>query len=354
MSEQIAYVGCRTNKARNAQGLGIGVYRVPAQGAWEPIQLYETEDPSFLASDSRRRWLYAVEGDGSTVSAFERTADARISLIGRADTHGINPVDVLISPNDRFAIVCNHVTRDGTVSNIAVFPITADGSLGSPSDVRPLTGEIGINRKEQTASKPHHAQFSPDGQTIAIADKGLDEVQFFDFDPGGKLMWREADTVRLPWGAGPRNLAYHPTLPYLYLLNELDSTVVSIALNASSKRPEAIQRLSSQSGRFSLQHRAAWIEISKDGRLVYVGNRGQDTIGVFSIDFATGALSAVGWSDTGGRVPRHFALSPAGDRMFVANEFSHDVMQFTVGTDGMPSKPVKVLETGSPTCILFA
>ena len=106
--------------------------------------------------------------------------------------------------------------------------------------------------------------------------------------------------------------------------------------------------------RFSLQHRAAWIEISKDGRFVYVGNRGQDTIGAFSIDFATGALSAIGWIDTGGRVPRHFTLSPAGDRMFVANEFSHDVMQLTLGADGMPSNPVKVLETGSPTCILIA
>lgn len=351
MAEQIAYIGCRTNAARKAKGQGLGVYRVVADGGWECIQLYGTRDPSFLATDSQRRWIYAVEGDGTTISTFARAADGTLSLSDKSDAHGINPVDIVISPDDRFAIVCNHVSRDGISSNIAAFPIGADGTLGAPSDVRPLTGEIGINRIEQNYSKPHHAQFASDGRTIAVADKGLDEVQFFDFGADGKFSWREADTVRVQWGAGPRNIAYHPTLPYLYLLDEFDSTLISI--NLRGKQPKAFQRLSSQSGEFTLLHRAAWIEISRDGKLVYVGNRGQDTIGVFAIDPADGALTAKAWVKTGGHVPRHFTLSPDGSRMFVANEFSHDVMQFTLGADGIPACPVKVVETGSPTCILL-
>lgn len=351
MNERIAYVGCRSNVARKAKGRGLGVFRTPAEGTWEPIQLHEMNDPSFLATDHRHRWIYAVEGDGSTVSTFSRREDGTLALLGTTDVCGLNPVDIVISPDDRFAIVCNHVTRDGRSANMAAFPIAGDGTLGPPSDVLALTGETGPNRVEQTGSKPHHAQFAPDGHTIAVADKGLDEVQFFGFDADGRFEPRPADTVRLQWGAGPRNLAYHPTLPRLYLLNEFDSTVVTIALDAA--HPTAVQRLPSQSDRFTLLHRAAWIELSPDGTLVYAGNRGQDTIGVFSINPLTGALTPRAWVPTGGHVPRHFTLSPGGDRMFVANEFSHDVTQFTLGRDGVPADPIKVLETGSPTCILL-
>ncbi len=353
MADKIAYVGCRTNASRKAKGRGISVYRRPVTGPWELLQLYETDDPTFLAIDSQSRWLYAVEGDGVSISAFAREVDGRLSRLGQTLAQGKNPVHVVISPDDRFAIVCNHLTADGFVSNLAAFPIATDGSLGDPSDLRPIQGEIGVNRKEQPFAKPHHAQFSPDGKTIAVADKGLDEVQFFTLDAEGALTWLQDLTVRLPWGAGPRHLVYHPTLPTLYVLNELDSTVVVISLETASGRPQAFQRVSSQSDRYSLAHRAAEIAISGDGRFLYVSNRGQDTIGVFLIDLASGSLGSVGWTDSSGRVPRHFALSAEGDRIFVANEFSHDVIQFAISPEGVLSDPVKVADTGSPTCILL-
>ena len=94
-------------------------------------------------------------------------------LLSRAPVHGRNPVHVVVSPDDRFAVICNHLTVDGFVSNVAAFPIGPDGALSEPSDVLPVHGEIGVNRKEQPYAKPHHAQFSPDGSTIAVADKGL-------------------------------------------------------------------------------------------------------------------------------------------------------------------------------------
>lgn len=353
MSDHIAYVGCRTNEARRAKGKGVSVYRIAPTGAWSLVQLYETDDPSFLAADSRSRWLYAVEGDGLSISAFARDGDGGLSLLNKRATLGKNPVHVVVSPDDRHAVVCNHLTVDDFVSNLAVFPIQADGGLAEASDVLPIRGEIGVNRKEQPYAKPHHAQFSPDGRTLAMADKGLDEVQFFSLDAQGKLTWLEDRTVRMPWGAGPRHLAYHPVLPFLYVLNELDSTVVAIALDDPSGRPRAFQRLSSQSDRFSLIHRAAEIGVSADGRCLYVSNRGQDTIGAFSIAAGSGALAPLGWSDCGGRVPRHFALAPDGGALFVANEFSHDITRFDRGADGVLSAPAKVTSTGSPTCLLI-
>lgn len=354
MTDHIAYVGCRTNEARRAKGKGVSVYQVAETGPWSLIQVFETDDPSFLGADSRARWIYAVEGDGLSISAFARDGQGRLSLLNRRPTHGKNPVHVVISPDDRYAVVCNHLTVGEHVSNLAVFPIQADGALAEASDILPLEGEIGPNRKEQPYAKPHHAQFSPDGLTLAVADKGLDEVRFFRLDAAGKLAWLEESTVRMPWGAGPRHLAYHPVLPVLYVLNELDSTVVAVALDDPSGRPRAFQRLSSQSDRFSLVHRAAEIGVAADGRSLYASNRGQDTIGAFSIDPRSGALAPIGWTDCGGRVPRHFALEPGGGGLFVANEFSHDITRFALDAGGALSRPEKVAATGSPTCILIA
>lgn len=353
VAEHIAYVGCRTNAARKAKGRGISVYRAPASGRWELIEVHPADDPSFLATDSHGRWIYAIEGDGLTISAYARGRNGCLELLNRRPTHGKNPVHVAISPDDKFAVVCNHVTDGEWVANLATLPIQADGSLGAVVDLRPVTGEIGVNRKEQPHAKPHHVQFAPDGRTLAMADKGLDEVQFFSLEPSGVLTDLPERTVRLPWGAGPRHLVFHPLLPRLYVLNELDSTIVVIALDAADGVPLPFQRLSSQSDRYSLIHRAAEIGLSADGRTLYASNRGQDTLGVFRVDGATGVLAPVGWSDSAGRFPRHFSIAPSGDRMFVANEFTDDVVAFSVGQDGALSAPERVATTGTPTCILL-
>src|SRR4051812_28611467 len=68
----LAYVGSRTTKERNARGDGINVYRVDtATGAWTHVQLLkDLVNPSFLAFDTKQRYLYSVHGDGEEVSAF--------------------------------------------------------------------------------------------------------------------------------------------------------------------------------------------------------------------------------------------------------------------------------------------
>ena len=43
----------------------------------------------------------------------------------------------------------------------------------------------------------------------------------------GKLVPGDAPFVKSRYGAGPRHIAFHPQLPYAYLVNELDSTVTT-------------------------------------------------------------------------------------------------------------------------------
>src|SRR5712671_7340945 len=56
----LAYVGCRTTRERNARGDGIVVYRMDA-GGWTQMQTAgELLNPSYLAFDREKRFLYTA------------------------------------------------------------------------------------------------------------------------------------------------------------------------------------------------------------------------------------------------------------------------------------------------------
>jgi 6-phosphogluconolactonase (cycloisomerase 2 family) len=354
MSVRWAYVGSRTNEARKARGAGITVWAVEAK-SWRLLQTVDLGDPSFLTFDRTGTRLYAAQGDGDQVFALGRDAETGLlSVIGQRPSHGVNGVHVLVDPSNRFVVVTNHLSDGGYSSNLAVFPIRPDGGLDEPTDVRPVTGEPGPNRKEQPYAKPHSAEFSPDGKFLAMADKGLDEVHVFRLDERGVLQPVEARPTRFRWHAGPRKLAFHPDGDTLYVLGELDSTVTVCGFDRETGAISPLQVVSSQSDAWSRIHRASEIAISPDGRTLYTANRGQDTIGVFAVASDSKRLTPTQFAPSGGKVPRHFVLDATGRSLFVANEFSDSITAFSVGDEGKLAPRGVVAETGTPTCILLA
>jgi 6-phosphogluconolactonase (cycloisomerase 2 family) len=91
------------------------------------------------------------------------------------------------------------------------------------------------------------------------------------------------------------------------------------------------------------------IVTGRDGRFVYVANRGPDMVSVFSWDGDQATL--VEEVPTGGEWPRHMTL--LGDHLYVANQMSQSVTTFRV--DRQSGRPVPVGEPSaepSPTCLL--
>jgi 6-phosphogluconolactonase len=348
-----AYVGSRTTRERNARGEGLSVYRVdPKAATWAPVQvLGDLVNPSFLSFDRQRRFLYAVHGDQSEISAFRvDPKSGELTFLNRESTGGENPVHLCIDPTNRFVIVVNHVT-----SSLAVLPIKENGALGGMRDLVTLTGKIGPHRVEQPFPKPHQAQYDQTGRFIAVPDKGLDRTFVFRLDAGtGKLSAVEGAVAEAREGAGPRHIAFHPSNRFAYIINELDSTVTVCRFDAGTGGLAPFQVLTALPDSFVGNSRAAEIAVSATGRFVYASNRGHDSIAVFAVDPSTGRLTTAGWHLTGGRTPRFFALSPAEDILFVANEDSDDIVGFRVdpGTGGLDSLGT-VARTGSPVCLLF-
>lgn len=348
-----AYVGCFTTEDRGASGAGINVYRVdPVSGDWDHIQrVADLVNPSFLALDHQGRRLYSVHGDETYATAFAiDAASGRLTFLNRQETGGTNGVHLAVDPSNRFLVVSNYAT-----GSMTVLPINRDGSLAPRSHLVELPGAPGPHPIQQTSSHPHHNPFDPAGRFLLVPDKGLDRIFVFKLDAAsGTLVWADTPSVAAEPGAGPRHAGFHPTLPTAYVLNELDSTLAVYAYDVQNGALSRKQLLSTLPDDFTGNNTTAEIAVYPSGRFLYCSNRGHDSIATFAIDQATGMLTLLGWTPTGGERPRYFGLDPSGTILYACNETSHAIVAFRIdpATGALTPTGQRVV-TGSPVTIVF-
>ena len=351
---RFAYTGCRTTKERGARGKGINVFRVDQTGGvWSHAQLVENlVNPSFLAFDREQRFLYAVHGDFSEITAFRVDRESgSLTLINQQSTGGKNPVHLVTDQSNMFMIVANYAT-----ASLALLPVRPDGGLDPLIQLLQLPGTGGPNKVEQAGPHPHHVVYDPAGRFLIVPDKGVDRIFTVEFDkttPALKLA--APGFVATRPGAGPRHASFHPSLPIVYVNYELDSSLSVNRCDSSTGVLTPIQVVPSIPDTFVGANTSAEVEVDPTGRFVYVSNRGSDLIGTYSIDSSTGRVSPVGWTSSGGLGPRFMKIDPSGTMLHAANELSDTIVTFAIEPESGKLLPTgQVIETASPTCIAFA
>ncbi|MGA2991721.1 MAG: lactonase family protein [Candidatus Korobacteraceae bacterium] len=349
---RFAYVGCYTSKERGGQGTGICVFRIdPTSGEWSRIQLYEIFNPSFLAFDRTRRFLYSAHGDENFITAF--AIDGQTGLLAKLNqqsTGGKNTVHLSVDPSNRVLVTANY--SSGT---IASFPIRDDGSLGQMCDEVALPGEPGPDKEQQAFSHPHHIPFDNCGRFVVVPDKGLDRIFLLRLDSAtGKFLSNGSCSVQAQPGAGPRHVVFHPSMPLAYVNDELSSTVTTYHFDRDRGILRELQVLRTLPCEFAGKSKTAEILVAPSGAYVYVSNRGHDSISIFSVAKDTSCLSLIGWQSTLGKTPRFMTLDPAGHVLYAANQDSNTIVGFRILADGTLTPTGEVVNTGSPSCILFS
>jgi len=347
------YVGGYTTKERNGRGEGITVYRMdPSTGDLTQIQLLTgLVNPSWLTLDRQQRTLYSAHGDGTEATAYAiDRATGQIQVVNRQSTDGKNGVRVGIDGLNRFVVCANY--GSGTV---ALLGIETDGSLGPLRDLATLNGKPGPQRTEQASSHPHDAAFDPRGRFVLVPDKGLDTVFVFTVDvTAGKLAPASPTSVTTRPGAGPRHAGFHPTKPYAYVINELDSTITTYRFDPDRGALSPLQVITTLPPSFTGNNTTAEIAVAPSGRFVYGTNRGHDSVAIFSVDETTGALAPVGWEPTQGKTPRFMGLDPSGTFLYAANQDSDTIVVFRVdGATGRLKATGRVVTVGSPSTMVF-
>lgn len=299
-------------------------------------------NPAYIAVDPTRTHLYfANESDGPQggVTAAAIGASGALTPMSRQGVDNEGFVHLAVAPNGKFVVAASY--NGGIVS---VFPIEADGDVGTAVGTERFTGAV---------IQSHSVTFDLAGTHVFVANKGLDSVAQFTFDrTSGALTPSTPPTAATADGAGPRHMAIHPNGAFAYVINELDSTLTSYALSAEGLLAP-LETTSTLPDGFSGQNTCAHVEISPDGTLLFGSNRGHDSIAVFAIDGDSGALTLIEHESTRGRTPRDFDVDPAGEYLVVANQDSDNLAVFRIAADGLTPIGDPVSGASSPAAVQF-
>ena len=336
---------------------GIYSFRFdPATGQVGPVELAgETENPSFLAVDSQHKYLYAVNeldeykgAKSGAVSVFAiNPATWRLTFEQQVASLGGAPAYLTLDKTGRDLLVAHY-----NGGNVVVFPVGADGKLKEHSAIDQHSGS-GPNHERQEGPHAHSIQMTNDNRFAMSADLGLDKVIVDKFDSvHGTLSSNNPAFVSVEPGAGPRHLAFASSGKFVYVLNEMATTVTVFLLDVKSGAMHEVQTIPAV-GKHDPANTAAEIELDRSGRYLYTSTRAADVIAEFKVT-KSGKLTLVERIPSVAKTPRFFALDPTGRWMFVAGQDSDNIVLFRVDQATGRLTPTDTrISVGAPVCLVF-
>jgi 6-phosphogluconolactonase len=351
-NSNLLYIGTYTENTGSQ-----GVYRVRFDSRSGDLRKIGSTNvgpnPSFLAIHPNRHVLYAVneleqyKGKASgAVSAFAIARDTgALTRLNEQASEGGAPCYVSVDRSGRVVLVANYVG-----GNIALLPINQNGSLAPAAQVVQHTG-TGPNKERQEKAHAHSIVPDPSGTWALSADLGTDHVYVYHVAAADKALHSVGDVMVKP-GAGPRHLAFHPKLPFVYVANEVDSTVSRLRFDAEHGKLSLIDAHSTLPPGWKGANDVADIHVASSGRTLYVSNRGHNSIAVFNVD-ASGALSPSQFASVE-NWPRNFTLDPTERWLLVAHEKANSILVFARDQHTGKLTPTRErLEIPAPVCLRF-
>ena len=348
MKTMPVYIGCYTGESRRE-----GMHHAVMDAGTGALRLVHSMDagpnPSFLAVHPNGRVLYAVnEVEDGIVSAFAVATDGALERIGVQPSAGRGPCYVSVDGSGRAVLVANY---DSGV--VALLPTDGTGALRIPTSVVHHVGH-GPDPQRQEAPHAHCIIPHPANRFALATDLGADRVFVYVLDlDAGVLRRHEGGDVAMRPASGPRHLAFHPTLPLVFVSCELDSTVATLHFDARRGRLSLGATASTVPRGWKGENYPADVHIAPSGNALYVSNRGHDSIAVYAIG-ATGELRLDQVVSTEGSWPRNFSLDPTGRWLLVANQKSESVVVFARDLlSGRLTATRQRLELRAPACVRF-
>jgi len=362
------YFGCDTAKGV-AKGIYLSRFDHVAGHLTAPQLAAETLRPSFLAisapTEGHRR-IYAVNAvpdpTATVTSYLMDPAAGALKPINKVTSAGSGPCYVSLDATGDTAFVANYYG-----SSIATYRVQPNGALSEPveridyKDAR--FGKRGPVAARQDVPHCHSVHLSPDNRFLLVNDLGSDEISVFAVYPETARLGPPALFSNDRPGSGPRHIAFHPNGRWIYSLNEIDSTIDHFLWSTTSSRTDP-QGLLINTGHFvktiapgfpAAKNTAAEVAISNDGNFLYASNRGEDSLVVFAIAPADGALTFTQRIPCDGKTPRHFTLDPSGRWLLCGNQDSASITVFRRdGGTGNLGGPIQTLSLDSPMFTLFA
>lgn len=296
----------------------------------------KAENPSFLTFSADKKFLYAVSeaSEGSSVSAYSVNKNNTLNFLNKVSSNGNGPCHVQLNKENNKAVVSNY--GGGTIS---IYNIEKSGNLSEAFQV--------INHNiDSVKSHAHSAKFLKNN--LFVADLGRDILAQY-VEKEHKYMLKE--NYAMAKGAGPRHFEISKNGNYIYVINELNSTI-SVLKNNDNNYAN-IQNISTLDANYSGKNSCADIHLSKNEQFLYGSNRGENTIVVYKRNTKNGTLQKTQTISVEGNWPRNFTIAPNGKFLLVANKISNNISVFKIVKKSGKLKFLNSVEAGTPVCLLF-
>lgn len=358
--KQWVYFGSYSRAAGGNKLESKGIYRSELDLATgklsQPELAAEATSPSFLAIHPTGKYLFCVNEisdlDGKKVGGVTgfsiEPKSGQLKKINQQPSGGAGPCHVALDRTGKVALAANYGG-----GSVCAHPIKEDGSLGEMSGFVQHTGSSADPRR-QKEPHAHSINVDPTNKFAVAADLGLDKVLIYKLDLAtGKLGANDPAFGSVAPGSGPRHFAFHPSGKYGYVCNEMTSGVTAFAWDAAKGSLTELQTLS------TLPHEVkgnstAEVQVHPSGKFVYVSNRGHNSIAVFTVDQATGKLTAAGHQAENIKIPRNFGIDPTGTYLLVCNQDGDSVIVHKIDqTTGKLTPVGEPVPAPTPVCVKF-
>lgn len=280
------------------------------------------DNPTYLTISSNKRYLYSVVKEGGTggIAAFSINGNGDLTEINSQVSEGSSPCHVSVDTKNNYVFSANY--HKGTVESYLINP--EDGSIQTVSSIIQHEGSGPDPRQEKPHT--HYAGLTPDEKYLTAVELGIDALITYKVNDNGTL--EKANLLPIKAGSGPRHLAFHPNGKYAYIMTEFSSEVIVLTYHPENGQFTEKQSISTLPEDFKENNQGSAIHISVDGRFVYAGNRGHNSIAVFQVNEETGELNFVEHTSTEGDWPRDFEIDPSGKFIVASNQESGNLVLF--------------------------
>ena len=339
MQEQILF-GTYTKKT--SEGIYRGTLDTTANTLTNDGLVAATSNPTYLALSAKQR-LYSVdkENDEGGIAAWQ--FDGQIAnKLNAVIAPGTPPAYVAVDEARQLVYSANYHKGTATVMKIA-----ANGELELTDEV---THTGNGPRPEQDGSHIHYTDLTPDNRLVAI-DLGSDKVYVYNVSDAGKLS--EQSILTMDAGFGPRHLVFAPDGQHAFLAGELSSNVAVLSYDATNGTFHEESIVKTIPADYTDHNGAAAIRLSRDGKFLYVSNRGYNTLAVFAVA-SDASLTLIQQISVEGDFPRDFDLDPTEAFVVVVNQNTDNATLYArdlaTGKLSLLQKDVAVPEG---VCVLF-
>jgi 6-phosphogluconolactonase len=270
--------------------------------------------PSFLAFAPDARFVFALSESADRVGAFALDrATAALTYLDDVPSMVQGPAHIAVDRTGAWLFAAGY-----TDGKVAVFPIGADGHIGSARQV------------VSAGANAHELVLDPSNRWAFVPCLGSDYVAQYAFDVAtGTLTPNAVPHLATAAGTGPRHLAFTHDGARAYLVGEVASTITMLTLDASTGQLASHQTLSLLPAPLA-GNTGGEVVVDATGRFVWASNRGANTIAAFTAG-SDGMLTYAGATSTAGTTPRNFTVTDAtGTLALVANQGSSSLVPFTI------------------------